>query len=133
MCRCMVERFRFLLVKLRALTSSITSKGIIAEGIIGSSKWKWYLSRFEQERAGQERSFRSGCITRIRIIAHLNVSVSWGCRGWCTREKRPTELLELAETDYGRMNDTYRLDFVRITDLMLVKVRALQRALWKEA
>lgn len=57
------------------------------------------------------RSFKPGCITRLQIIAHLNEPVSWGCGGWCTSEKRPAELLELAETDYGRMNDAYRLDF----------------------
>lgn len=106
----MVERLRFLLVKLQAL-ASITSKRIITKGIIGNSKWEWYLSRFEQKRVGHKRSFRPGCITKLRIIGHLNEPVSWGCKDWCTREKRPAELLELAETDYGRMNDAYRLDF----------------------
>ena len=46
----MDERFRFLLVKLRALTG-ITSKGIIAEGLSGLEMGKRYLSRFEQRRA----------------------------------------------------------------------------------
>lgn len=71
------ERFRFLLVKLRAFTD-IASKRIIAEGLSRLAKWEWYLFLVVSGVARNSNVVSDRLhtyIARLQIIGHLNEPV----------------------------------------------------------
>lgn len=151
----MVGRFRFLLVKLRA-PAGIASKGIIARGLSGL-EMGMISFLFWTETRGYERSFRRLRLYSAghRIIVHLNEPVSQGyggkeCRTDVGRKREAGSASEHSEERRGVESGARRnfwnsrrritLEWMmrigsilqEMTVLVLVKVRALQRALWKE-
>jgi len=119
----MAGRFRSQLVKLRTL-AGIASKRIIARGIIGTSNGNGIFPRFSADASRPtklKRSFRN----RSRRQSPND--------RLCAREKDR----EAREGGFdGSFGDRLRRDercvsvrFCRMTDLALVKVRTLQRAL----